>query len=63
MNPTQNGLMFIPLTFDLPLEPQVHEVDVVFHKATDEITNIELTGSSEYFNGISFSKGMQELKR
>ncbi|KAI3962192.1 hypothetical protein MKX01_030742 [Papaver californicum] len=62
MNPTQNGLMFIPLTFDLPLEPQVHEVDVVFHKATDEITNIELTGSSEYFNGISFSKGMQELK-
>ncbi|OUZ99297.1 Inositol-tetrakisphosphate 1-kinase [Macleaya cordata] len=63
MYPTQNGLMFVPLTFDLPLEPQVQEVDVVLHKATDEIITVELSGSSEFLNRISYSKGMQELKR
>ncbi|XP_042504978.1 inositol-tetrakisphosphate 1-kinase 6-like isoform X2 [Macadamia integrifolia] len=63
MYPTQNGLIFVPLTFDLPLESQLQEVDVVLHKATDEILTIELNSSSEFSNKISYSKGMQELER
>ncbi|XP_058103469.1 inositol 1,3,4-trisphosphate 5/6-kinase 4-like [Magnolia sinica] len=39
MYPTQNGLMFVPLTFDLPLASQIQEVDVILHKATDEIVD------------------------
>ncbi|XP_043695022.1 inositol-tetrakisphosphate 1-kinase 6 isoform X1 [Telopea speciosissima] len=63
MYPTQNGLIFVPLIFDLPLESQLQEVDVVLHKATDEILTIELSSSSEFSNKISYSKGMQELER
>ncbi|XP_068648348.1 inositol-tetrakisphosphate 1-kinase 6 isoform X2 [Aristolochia californica] len=63
MCPTHNGLMFIPLSFDVPLVSQIKEVDVVLHKATDEIIKID---PHKFFNcsqGITFSKGMQELRR
>ncbi|URD77641.1 Inositol 1, 3, 4-trisphosphate 5/6-kinase [Musa troglodytarum] len=37
MYPTQNGLIFVPLTFEIPLVSQLQDVDAVLHKATDEI--------------------------
>ncbi|KAJ0969359.1 hypothetical protein J5N97_022236 [Dioscorea zingiberensis] len=63
MYPTQNGLMFVPLTLELPLEFQMKEVDAVLHKATDEIISIDLRCSSGLPKGISFSSGMCELER
>lgn len=61
--PTENGLMFVPLNFDLPLASQLQRVDAVLHKATDEITHIDLSSSSDFSNWISFSKGITELER
>ncbi|XP_062082429.1 inositol 1,3,4-trisphosphate 5/6-kinase 4 isoform X2 [Humulus lupulus] len=62
MYPTHNGLIFLPLTFDLPLTPQLQEADIVLHKATDEIVSIELGDSAEYPNKITYTTGMEELK-
>ncbi|KAJ0092934.1 hypothetical protein Patl1_27027 [Pistacia atlantica] len=47
MNPTPNGLIFMPLTFETPLSSQLQVVDVVLHKATDEIMSIEFGSNSE----------------
>ncbi|XP_058101242.1 inositol-tetrakisphosphate 1-kinase 6 isoform X2 [Magnolia sinica] len=63
MYPTQNGLMFVPLTFDLPLASQIQKVDVILHKATDEIVSVDPGSFLDFSKGISFSKGMQELER
>ncbi|XP_077210478.1 inositol 1,3,4-trisphosphate 5/6-kinase 4 isoform X2 [Tasmannia lanceolata] len=63
MYPTQNGLIFVPLTFDLPLAPQLQEVDAVLHKATDEIVRIDPANFLDCSEGVSFSKGIQELER
>lgn len=63
MCPTPNGLMFLPLTFELPISKQLEEVDVILHKATDEIVSIELNSSSESSYWIGYTKGMQELQR
>ncbi|KAK7290186.1 hypothetical protein RIF29_04422 [Crotalaria pallida] len=54
--PTQNGLMFVPLTSKLPLSSQLKDVDIVLHKATDEIVSIEE-------NKLTFTQNMQELQR
>ncbi|XP_061370226.1 inositol 1,3,4-trisphosphate 5/6-kinase 4 [Gastrolobium bilobum] len=54
--PTQNGLMFIPLSSKLPLSSQLKDVDIVLHKATDEILSIEE-------NKLTFTQNMQELQR
>uniref|UniRef100_A0A5B7C3D0 Putative inositol-tetrakisphosphate 1-kinase 4 n=1 Tax=Davidia involucrata TaxID=16924 RepID=A0A5B7C3D0_DAVIN len=61
--PTQNGLIFLPLTFELPMSSQLQEVDIVLHKATDEIISIEMSKSSEFSNKITYTRGMQELER
>ena len=61
MYPSQNGLIFMPLSFAFPISSQLQEVDVVLHKATDEIMSIELNGSSELPNKITYTRGMQEL--
>ncbi|KAK3011837.1 hypothetical protein RJ639_010831 [Escallonia herrerae] len=61
--PTQNGLIFVPLTFELPMSSQLREVDVVMHKATDEILSIEQKSSSEFLKKIIYTRGMQELQR
>lgn len=61
--PTPNGLIFLPLTFEIPLSSQLQNVDVVLHKATDEIITIELSNSSVSANRITYTKGMQELQR
>lgn len=63
MYPTENGLVFVPLDFDLSLASQMQQVDVILHKATDEITNIELSSSLDFSKRISFSRGIQELER
>ncbi|XP_050256185.1 inositol 1,3,4-trisphosphate 5/6-kinase 4-like isoform X5 [Quercus robur] len=61
--PTQNGLIFMPLTFELPLSPQLQEVDIVLHKATDEIISIELKSRTNFSNRIVYTSGMQDLQR
>ncbi|KAB1218185.1 Inositol-tetrakisphosphate 1-kinase 4 [Morella rubra] len=61
--PTHNGLMFLPLTFELPLSHQLREVDIVLHKATDEIISIDLSSSIIFSDRITYTKGMQELQR
>lgn len=63
MSPTQNGLKFIPISLELPLEPQLQEVDIILHKATDEILSIHLIGSSEFLDKITYSSSFQELQR
>ncbi|KAK6914435.1 Inositol-tetrakisphosphate 1-kinase, N-terminal [Dillenia turbinata] len=63
MYPTENGLIFMPLMFDLPIPSQLQEVDIVLHKATDEIVSIELSNSSESSYKVTYSRGMQELER
>nr|XP_043617144.1 inositol 1,3,4-trisphosphate 5/6-kinase 4 isoform X2 [Erigeron canadensis] len=60
-NPTQNGLIFMPLTFDLPILPQLKKVDIVIHKATDEISSIERSGCSSKI--IIYTDRMLELQR
>uniref|UniRef100_A0A2P2N5P5 Uncharacterized protein n=1 Tax=Rhizophora mucronata TaxID=61149 RepID=A0A2P2N5P5_RHIMU len=40
------GLMFLPVTFDLPLPSQLQHVDIVPHKATDGIVSVQFSGSS-----------------
>lgn len=63
MSPTQNGLVFVPLTFDLPLASQVQKVDAILHKATDEIINIDMSSPADLSERILFSKGIHELER
>ena len=63
MSPTGNGLIFMPLTFELPISKQLQQVDVIIHKATDEIISAELSSSLEISNNIIYSKGMLELQR
>ncbi|XP_017976790.1 PREDICTED: inositol 1,3,4-trisphosphate 5/6-kinase 4 isoform X1 [Theobroma cacao] len=60
---TPNGLIFLPLTFKIPISTQLEEVDVILHKATDEIVSIELNSFSEPSYRIAFTTGMQELQR
>ncbi|XVF08391.1 hypothetical protein REPUB_Repub06bG0222400 [Reevesia pubescens] len=62
MCPAPNGLIFLPLTFELPISKQLEEVDVVLHKATDEIVSIELNISEPSYR-ISYTTGMRELQR
>ncbi|CAL5414255.1 unnamed protein product [Camellia sinensis] len=62
LNPTQNGLIFMPITFELPLSSQLQEIDIVLHKATDEIVSIEMSTSSECFDKITYTTGMHELE-
>ncbi|MED6160987.1 hypothetical protein PIB30_056436 [Stylosanthes scabra] len=53
--PTQNGLMFVALRPMLPLSTQLKDVDIVLHKATDEILSIE-------DDKITFRENIQELQ-
>lgn len=63
LHPTENGLAFVPITFDLPLASQMTKVDAVLHKATDEIVNIDLSSPFDFPMKVSFSKGIHELER
>ncbi|KAI5670060.1 hypothetical protein M9H77_19913 [Catharanthus roseus] len=59
--PTANGLMFVPLSYELPVASQLQQVDGVLHKATDEIVGVEMGYASD--NKVIFSAGLQELQR
>ena len=61
--PTQNGLIFMPLTFELPLSPQLQEVDMVLHKATDEIISIKSNSRTNFSNRIVYTSSTQDLQR
>ncbi|KAM3258997.1 hypothetical protein ACQJBY_050643 [Aegilops geniculata] len=61
--PTQIGLIFVPLSFELPLASQLQEVDIILHKMTDEIISIDPNCSISFPRGISFSAGMSEVIR
>lgn len=63
MDPTQSGLIFLPLTFELSISSQLQEIDAILHKATDEIISIELSNSSGSSNRITYTSDMQLLKR
>ncbi|XP_071732293.1 inositol 1,3,4-trisphosphate 5/6-kinase 4 [Rutidosis leptorrhynchoides] len=60
LKPTENGLTFLPLTYDLPILSQLKKVDIVIHKATDEISSIERSNSS---SKIIYTSRMLELQR
>ncbi|KAI4989078.1 hypothetical protein ZWY2020_036395 [Hordeum vulgare] len=61
--PSENGLIFVPLSFELPLASQLKEVDIILHKMTDEIISIDPNCSISFPRGISFSAGMSEVIR
>uniref|UniRef100_A0A453LCM3 Uncharacterized protein n=1 Tax=Aegilops tauschii subsp. strangulata TaxID=200361 RepID=A0A453LCM3_AEGTS len=61
--PSQNGLIFVPLSFELHLASQLQEVDIILHKMTDEIISIDPNCSISFPRGISFSAGMSEVIR
>ncbi|XP_014494849.1 inositol 1,3,4-trisphosphate 5/6-kinase 4 isoform X1 [Vigna radiata var. radiata] len=54
--PTQQGLMFVPLMSNLSLSSQLKDVDIVLHKATDEILSIE-------DNKPTFTQNMRALQK
>ena len=61
--PTQNGLIFMPLTFELPLSPQLQEVDVVLQKAIDEIISFKSKSRTNFSNITVYTSSMQDLQR
>ncbi|CAN6211559.1 unnamed protein product [Urochloa humidicola] len=61
--PSEDGPIFVPLSFELPLSSQLQEVDTVLHKITDEIVKIDPNCSIDFPKGISFSSGMSEIIR
>lgn len=63
LKPTPNGLIFVPLTYELPISQQLQEIDGVLHKATDDIITVEMSSSSDSENKVTFTAGMQELQR
>ncbi|KAG8390646.1 hypothetical protein BUALT_Bualt01G0105300 [Buddleja alternifolia] len=60
--PTQNGLIFLPLNYELPISAQLQLVDAVLHKATDEILAVDM-GSPESGDKVTFTNQLQELQR
>ncbi|KAL2454507.1 Inositol 1 [Abeliophyllum distichum] len=61
--PTDNGLIFLPLNYELSISSQLQQVNAVLHKATDEIVAVEMGSSAELANKITFTRNMQELRR
>eukprot|EP00897_Mesotaenium_endlicherianum_P010747 jgi/Mesen1/9700/ME000069S09110 len=45
--PTSNGLHFVPIDLDAPLERQLASIDVLLHKATDEIVSVSGGGGGQ----------------
>ncbi|KAK4480320.1 hypothetical protein RD792_013390 [Penstemon davidsonii] len=63
LRPTQNGLTFLPLNYELPISSQLQKVDAVLHKATDEILAVDMSNSSEISTNVTFTRNLQELQR
>lgn len=56
------GLSFVALQLNQPLEKQLLAVDVILHKATDEIVSVN-PGHFGTLASIEFSQGIQNLQR
>ncbi|KAL0382644.1 UNVERIFIED_CONTAM: Inositol 1,3,4-trisphosphate 5/6-kinase [Sesamum calycinum] len=63
LRPTQNGLIFLPLNYELPISSQLQLVDAVLHKATDEILAVDMASPSESSDRVTFTRNLQELQR
>ncbi|XP_051121309.1 inositol 1,3,4-trisphosphate 5/6-kinase 4-like isoform X2 [Andrographis paniculata] len=63
MHPTENGLIFLPLNYDLPLAPQFQLLDAVLHKATDEILAVDMDSPLGSIEQVTFTNNLQELCR
>ncbi|KAI3470445.1 hypothetical protein Pfo_027108 [Paulownia fortunei] len=61
--PTQNGLIFLPLNYELRISSQLQLVDAVLHKATDEILAVDMGSPSEFSDKVTFTRNLQELQR
>lgn len=61
--PTTNGLSFVALQTEKPMEPQLAGMDVVLHKATDEIVSVAKIQASTPADRIQYSDGIQKLQR
>ncbi|KAK9664955.1 hypothetical protein RND81_14G079700 [Saponaria officinalis] len=59
---SHQGLMFLPITSELPMSLQLQQMDVVLHKATDDIVSIELNTSTPAPK-ITYTDGMEKLRR
>ncbi|KAL2922441.1 Inositol-tetrakisphosphate 1-kinase 6 [Bienertia sinuspersici] len=57
----QHELMFLPLSYELSIPMQLQEIDVILHKATDDIISVEL--NSMHAPKITYTNGMEELRR
>jgi hypothetical protein len=57
------SLSFIPIQLDRPVEPQLAAVDLILHKATDEIVSIAQDPTATVAERITFSEGVQKLQR
>ncbi|XP_074307780.1 inositol 1,3,4-trisphosphate 5/6-kinase 4 isoform X3 [Silene latifolia] len=60
--PSQQEMIFLPLTYELPMQLQLEQMDVVLHKATDDIVSIELNTSMPAPK-ITYTDGMDKLRR
>ncbi|KAH6801669.1 hypothetical protein C2S51_033115 [Perilla frutescens var. frutescens] len=61
--PTQNGLIFLPLNYGLPIPSQLKLVDAILHKATDEILAVDMGSPSELSDKVTFTRNLQDLQR
>ncbi|KAG0630874.1 hypothetical protein M758_1G210200 [Ceratodon purpureus] len=62
--PTSNDLTFVPLQTDRSMEAQLAVVDIVLHKATDEIVNVDTSlQTSDPADRIQYSDSIQRLQR
>lgn len=62
--PTSNDLAFVPLQTDRSMEAQLAVVDIVLHKATDEIVNVDTSlQTSDPADRIQYSDSIQRLQR
>ncbi|XP_057546839.1 inositol 1,3,4-trisphosphate 5/6-kinase 4 isoform X1 [Amaranthus tricolor] len=57
----QYELIFLPLSYEMSIPLQLQEIDIILHKATDNIVSVELNSSIS--PKITFTNGMEELRR
>jgi len=61
--PTSNALTFVALQTEKAMEPQLAVMDIVLHKATDEIVSVAMIQASTPGDRIQYSDGIQKLQR
>ncbi|XP_024386761.1 inositol-tetrakisphosphate 1-kinase 6 [Physcomitrium patens] len=61
--PTSNDLVFVPLRTDRPMETQLDAVDIILHKATDEIVSVTTIQTPNPAERIQYSDSIKTLQR